>query len=196
MVYTNATEAMADINIVVLNGASSSGKTTLARELQLTFQEPYLRFGTDTVHSMLPSRFAGGKKTQNENIVRTAILGMNSCAATFADAGNNVIVDTVMLNRESVAECARALVRYRAFFIGLFCDDGELRRRSSGRGRDMVNIALQQARYVHTHSIYDLKISTEGKSPSVMAEQVRNLVNSRTKPEAFKRLNDQYTRSS
>ena len=53
---------MAGINIVVLNGASSSGKTTLARELQLTFQEPYLRFGTDTVHSMLPSRFAGGKK--------------------------------------------------------------------------------------------------------------------------------------
>ena len=187
---------MADINIVVLNGASSSGKTTLARELQLTFQEPYLRFGTDTVHSMLPSRFAGGKKTQNEHIVRTALLGMNSCAATFADAGNNVIVDTLMLNRESVAQCAHTLARYRAFFIGLFCDDDELRRRSSGRGPDMVNIALQQARYVHTHSIYDLKINTEGKSPSVMAEQVRNLVNSRTKPEAFKRLNDQYTRSS
>ena len=95
-------------------GESGSGKTTLARELQLTFREPYLRFGTDTVHSMLPSRFAGGKKTQNEHIVRTAVLGMNSCAATFADAGNNVIVDTVMLNRESVAECAHTLARSKA----------------------------------------------------------------------------------
>ena len=187
---------MADINIVVLNGASSSGKTTLAYELQRTFQEPYLRFGTDTVHSMLPSRFAGGKKTQNEHIVRTAVLGMHRSAATFADAGNNVIIDTVMLNRESVAQCAHTLARYRAFFIGLFCDDGELRRRSSDRGRDMVNIALQQARYVHTHSIYDLRINTEGKQPSAMAEQVRNLVNSHTKPEAFKRLNDKFTKSS
>ena len=192
----NGTDAMADINIIVLNGASSSGKTTLARELQLTFQEPYLRLGTDTVHSMLPARFAGGKKTQNEHIVRTAILGMHRCAATFADVGNNVVVDTVMLNRESVAECAHALARYRAFFIGLFCPDDELRRRAADRGRDMVNIALQQARHVHTHSIYDLKINSEGKPPSVMAEQVRNLVNSRTQPEAFKRLNTQYNRST
>ena len=187
---------MADINIVVLNGASCSGKTTLARELQLTFREPYLRFGTDTVHSMLPTRIAGGKKTQNEHIVRTAVLGMHRCAATFADAGNNVIVDTVMLNRESVVECAHTLASYRAFFVGLFCGDDELRRRASDRGGDMVNISLQQARYVHTYSIYDLKINTEGKPPSVMAEQVRNLVNGRTTPEAFRRLNDKYTRSS
>ena len=65
--------------------------------------------------------------------------------------------------------------------------------RASDRGGDMVNISLQQARSVHTYSIYDLKINTEGKPPSVMAEQVRNLVNSRMKPEAFKRLNSQYT---
>lgn len=180
------------INIIVLNGASSSGKTSLARALQDIFEEPYLRLGTDIIHATLPDRFRDRRDAQSERMVRDAITGMHRSAAIMADAGNNVIVDTVMINRVSVGECAQALARNRAFFIGLFCSDEVLRKRAAERGEGMVNIALHQARHVHKHSIYDLKINTEGKPPNIMAEQIKNLVNSRTEPEAFKRLSSQY----
>jgi chloramphenicol 3-O phosphotransferase len=49
------------IEVIVLNGGSSSGKSTIARRLQLILAEPWLTFGTDTlVDAMPPSLQTGG----------------------------------------------------------------------------------------------------------------------------------------
>ncbi len=45
--------------IVVLNGASSAGKTTLARALQDAWPEPALSWGIDAVVTALPRRYLG-----------------------------------------------------------------------------------------------------------------------------------------
>jgi len=42
------------IEVIVLNGASSSGKTTLAASLQDVLEESWLVFGIDTLISALP----------------------------------------------------------------------------------------------------------------------------------------------
>ncbi|HEU0241228.1 MAG TPA: hypothetical protein VFR11_18495 [Micromonosporaceae bacterium] len=46
--------------VIVLNGASSAGKTTLGRALQDRLAEPYLLLGLDTCFQMVPDRWAGG----------------------------------------------------------------------------------------------------------------------------------------
>src|SRR4051794_40086860 len=46
--------------IILLNGASSSGKTTTARALQRLLDEPFLRIDDDNFRDMLPERYFGG----------------------------------------------------------------------------------------------------------------------------------------
>ncbi len=43
--------------VIILNGASSSGKSSLLKELQNTLDEPYLNAGLDKFLWMLPSRY-------------------------------------------------------------------------------------------------------------------------------------------
>ena len=42
--------------IILLNGASSSGKTCIAKELQKLLDEPYMHLGIDTVFTMIPQK--------------------------------------------------------------------------------------------------------------------------------------------
>lgn len=182
---------MTPVNIIVLNGSSCSGKTTLARALQEVFREPYLRLGVDIVHAMLPDRFRDWHNPANEQMVKRALTGMHQSAATMADAGNYIILDTVLVNRSAVLECARALTEHRAFFIGLFCDEAELRKRADARGKGLAETALKQAHHIHAHGHYDLKLNTTGKAPGIMAEQIKNMTESRKSPAAFEQLRAQ-----
>ena len=43
--------------ILILNGTSSSGKSTLIRLLQKDLNQPYLEFGLDKLIWMLPKRY-------------------------------------------------------------------------------------------------------------------------------------------
>ena len=179
---------MIPVNIIVLNGSSCSGKTTLARALQEVFSEPYLRLGVDIVHAMLPDRFRDWHDPKNEQMVKRALSGMYRSAATMADSGNYIILDTVLVNHAAITECAEALVHHRAFLIGVFCDDSELEKRADARGEGLAAIAQQQARHIHSHGHYDLKLNTTGKAPGIMAEQIKNMVDSRMAPTAFDQL--------
>ena len=48
---------MSEGTIIFLNGASSSGKTSIARALQRRLAEPYLMVGPDTLRPQLPKRY-------------------------------------------------------------------------------------------------------------------------------------------
>ena len=182
---------MPPVNIIVLNGSSGSGKTTLARALQEVFTEPYLRFGIDIVYAMLPDRFRDWHNPANEQMVKRALMGMNHSAATMADAGNYIILDTMLVNRAAVLDCARAVAKHRAFFIGLFCDEAELRKRAGARGKGLAETALKQAQHIHAHGHYDLKFNTAGKAPGIMAEQIKLMTESKMAPVAFEQLRAQ-----
>ena len=49
---------MAPGTIIVLNGASSSGKTSIAKALPEALNEPYLHIGLDAFFDMVPGRGA------------------------------------------------------------------------------------------------------------------------------------------
>jgi chloramphenicol 3-O phosphotransferase len=51
--------------IIFLNGASSSGKTAVARALQHILEEPYLLIGVDDAFRMLPERFRDWESPDN-----------------------------------------------------------------------------------------------------------------------------------
>src|SRR3712207_3501356 len=104
-------------HIILLNGTSSAGKTTLAKALQTLFDEPYLRAGVDHFVFMLPGRYlnqphwnevyrytwsADGSIAAIEPgpVGHRLMAAMHRSATACARAGLNVIVDHVLLDRQ------------------------------------------------------------------------------------------------
>lgn len=63
--------------IIYLNGASSSGKTTLAKALQNTFEKFFLLIGIDKIIEWMPEKFNNwtGGEAPREKIRGNRILG-------------------------------------------------------------------------------------------------------------------------
>ena len=104
---------MSEIQILLLNGASSSGKSTLAKALQAQLETPLITLAEDDFWSKLPER-------DHPFEVRYRLYyGFMSCIAALAERGNYVIVDTVADDRDALLECARLLIPYRVLFVGV-----------------------------------------------------------------------------
>jgi len=88
--------------VIVLNGGSSSGKSTIARCLQAILPNPWLTFGTDTLVDAMPGSgtdidfAADGEVTVGEDFRALEAAWIEGIAA-MARAGARVVVDEVFL---------------------------------------------------------------------------------------------------
>ena len=119
--------------VIFLNGTSSSGKSTLATQLQAALTEPYLHIQVDQFLGALPEKCRDWSKPQNARAVYKLVSGMHRCVGTLAAAGNNLIVDTVLANDDNLAECVFVLAHLQVTFVGVYCDIAEAERRESQR---------------------------------------------------------------
>jgi chloramphenicol 3-O phosphotransferase len=94
------------IQVIVLNGGSSSGKSGIARCLQAVLPDPWLAYGTDTLVQampMSPQRSSAGIEfgQDGEVIVGPEFHALETAwiagIAAMAHAGARVIVDEVFL---------------------------------------------------------------------------------------------------
>jgi len=80
--------------IILINGASSAGKSTLARSLQQKLHEPFLHWSFDHLresHALPMARIRNGEL--DWALMRPAIFdGFHRSLPAFAKAGNNLIV--------------------------------------------------------------------------------------------------------
>ena len=75
---------------IFLNGTSSAGKTSIAKALQATMDDPYLYFSADIRKPMLPP-YREGLGWSVEQILDNLRLGYYGCLAAMSDSGNYVI---------------------------------------------------------------------------------------------------------
>lgn len=87
-------EAMNKGKVIILNGFSSFGKTTLAKAIQNTFDELYIRLSIDDFVSMMPIKIV---ENDLGNAFYTSQTILLQTIKTLSDAGTNVVVDNVML---------------------------------------------------------------------------------------------------
>jgi chloramphenicol 3-O phosphotransferase len=177
--------------IIFLNGASSSGKTSIARVLQRTLPAPYLHVPLDSFEQMLPDRYGEGGAFEWPVVFPRLLSGFHHSIAALAAAGNNLIVDHVTVQRDgwssSLMECAYLLSPFRAFLIGVYCPLEELLRREQGRGDRDAGTVMRQFERVHRHGIYDLEVDTSLATPEACAQAVQACVSER-EPFAFAKL--------
>src|SRR4051812_25397225 len=100
--------------IIILNGASSSGKSSILAELQRTLEGPFLNAGIDKFIFMLPSRYLNrplwddvlGKADAAGDQGHLLFSGMHHALAAMARQGNHLLVDHVLVEPRWVEECA------------------------------------------------------------------------------------------
>src|SRR5690242_12764400 len=122
--------------VILLNGASSSGKSTLAKALQRALDEPFLHVSSDqfVAAGMLPDRRdASGPFTWWTEMRPRFFAGFHRCLPALADAGNDLIVEHIIEFRSSRAQLAVLLAGLDAFLLGVHCDVDQLDRRARPR---------------------------------------------------------------
>jgi chloramphenicol 3-O-phosphotransferase len=174
-------------NIIILNGVSSSGKTTLTKALQRAFDEHYFWIANDTFCYMCSEKFwdIDGEATHNR-----AMMAMFHTIKTFSDLGYNVIVDHVFVDIDTVAtleKCIEILSDYKVYFIRVDCEIYELERREKQRGDRNIGQAKYQLDHIHKHNLYDYTVDTSYGNIAELVDNIKDFVEME-QPIAFKIL--------
>jgi chloramphenicol 3-O phosphotransferase len=164
--------------VIVLNGASSSGKTTLARALQALLPDPWLTFGVDTLLAGMPWSGAGidispGGVVTVDGTFRALEAAWIAGIAAMARAGARIVVDEVFLG--GAASQRRWLTAFdglEALWVGVRCDSAVAAARELARGDRIIGLATRQADVVHRGVRYDLEVDTTHAEPATCAQVV------------------------
>ncbi|MCV2392691.1 DUF429 domain-containing protein [Actinotalea sp. M2MS4P-6] len=161
--------------VIVLNGTSSAGKSSLLTALQDRWPGPLIDAGLDRHLAMLPRRYLGaawpevfGYEWHDGEIARVVpgpvghrlVRGMHRSAAALAAAGFDVVVDHVLLEPEWASDLTEVLRGTRAVLVGVLCPADPLVQRERERQSRTLGQALAQLPYVHAHGRYDVEVDT------------------------------------
>ena len=177
-------EQTGSADIVVLNGGSSSGKTTIGRCLQELLPVPWLMLGVDDLIAAMPARsddsvimFAPDGTISVGPAFRQLEAGWYDGIAAIARAGVGVIVDEVFLGGgTSQDRLRRALGGLHVLWVGVRCDPHVAAAREAGRPARVTGMATAQAGVVHQGVLYDLEVNTTSSSALECAQQIKTLV--------------------
>ncbi|MGJ8527518.1 chloramphenicol phosphotransferase CPT family protein [Maritalea sp.] len=148
--------------IIFLHGASSSGKSTLARQLQSIIEEPFWHISIDHLRDagVLPSeRIANGDF--NWSLMRKNFFnGYHNSLAAYARAGNNLILEHILDTKGWIEELTVLFEPFDVFFVGIHCPLDELRKREMARGNREIGSAAKDFENIHEGLTYHLEIDT------------------------------------
>ena len=149
--------------IIILNGPSSSGKTTLALALQKQLNIPFIRFSFDLflVHKALPSEQIKNGTFSWDAMRPSLFRGIHQCIPALATAGNNIIFDHIIETKTWLHELVSLVSELDVFFVGLHCSLPELERREIQRGDRRRGEAQLDFETVHSITSYDLELNSE-----------------------------------
>lgn len=176
--------------IILLNGASSAGKTSIVRALQPILDEAYLEAGIDKFLFMLPHDYLmkphlwhnviGYEKADNGDLLPTVgwhghqlMRGMHRSITALAQTGNNVVADHVLLHPSWLDDCLQVFAGCDVLFVGVKCPLKVLEAREKDRGDRTLGQAAGQAGIIHHRCIYDLEVDTSQLSAAECAEQIK-----------------------
>ncbi len=184
---------MACGKIIILNGASSSGKTSILHALQNLLDEPYLEAGIDKFIFMLPARYLerplwdGVLGLAVQAGVQGEILfsGMHRAIAALARAGNNVLADHVLVEPGWVQDCAALFDGIPAYLVGIQCPLEVLEQRERSRRNRTLGQARLQVPVIHAYCTYDLEVDTSKYTAEECALQIKARVQNGAPPRAL-----------
>ena len=173
-------------SIIFIHGASSSGKSTLARGVQTKIDRPFWHISIDHLRDagVLPSARIKSGEFKWRDMRRPFFDGFHRSLAAYAGAGNNLIIEHILDTPGWHEDLITLLAPFDMFFVGVHCSLPELVRREQARGDRPVGSAEQDFNTIHRGLRYDLEISAELNADDNV-ERVISAWTTRTAPSAF-----------
>jgi chloramphenicol 3-O phosphotransferase len=198
--------------IIILNGGSSAGKTSLAKAIQNIMPEPYMLLGIDVFWMSMPQKQIDLETVDPEyytwveeehngrpyfRIIPGPILDSMMIARYYAIAeylrrGLNVVADDVVWSPLWLEETIKALDGFKAFFIGVFCDDEVAAGREIHRGDRYGGWARGSQIYAHKDAIYDLTLDSSFETPEQCAQTIKEALDSGLHAHAFEQMKKRF----
>jgi chloramphenicol 3-O phosphotransferase len=199
--------------VVVLNGAPRSGKSTIARAIQESFQGTWMNLGVDAFcQYVIPEELRpgiglrpGGERPELEQHVPILFGALYGSVVALSRLGLHVVVDVGHHDDYSrplgiLTRVAEEFADRPAYFIGVRCPvDVVMRRRDAGEAVREARYAksgpdgavpdpvLRWQRAVHDPGIYDLEVDTSVQSARECAVAIRDRLD-QGPPRAFSEL--------
>jgi chloramphenicol 3-O phosphotransferase len=177
--------------VIILNGVSSVGKTTLAEAIQKTARADFLHLSMDGFIAMLPDgrEFAPNwfpvehlqsnegrlVRIHNGPLGKRLLLQMRAFAAELADGGFNVIVDEVCEAAE-IESYRELLVGHKMHVVKVTANLAEVERRERERGDRLIGLAREQDGRIHTDIEYDQVVDTSVRSSDECATDILSAI--------------------
>ena len=201
--------------IVILNGAPRSGKSSIVAAIQDTFEGVWMNLGVDVhVRYVTPPRYRpglglrpGGERPDIAPFVPVFYAALYGSIAAHSQLGLNVVVDVGHHGADPAArgvlgDCARRLGGLPVLFVGVRCPiDVIMQRRDAGQpgregqyltssaGSPIPETVQRWQREVHVPGVYDLEVDTSVLSPEQCADAIRRRLDEGPRhPTAFTRL--------
>jgi chloramphenicol 3-O phosphotransferase len=189
--------------VIYLNGTSSSGKSSIARALQERTDELYLHVQLDVFMQMVPPHGweradgmvltflpAYGAQVDFGPVCQPLFSGFHRSLAALASAGNQLIVDDVLLEDRWLREALEALVEHEVCFVGVHCPVEVAEARERQRSDRAEGVARGQYDQVHRHGVYDVEVDTSLLTPQACAERILEAQQRLRSSTAFERLRE------
>lgn len=149
--------------IIFLHGASSSGKSTLARALQARIEKPFWHVSIDHLRdaSVLPTkRFSDGEFLWSD--FRGGFFdGFHGSLKAYADAGNNLILEHILDTEGWLDKLVSLFSAHDVFFAAVHCPLDVLVEREAARGDRPPGSAKRDFETIHIGKVYDLELQSE-----------------------------------
>ena len=184
--------------VIVLNGPSAAGKSSLQRSIQRLASVPYLSVGIDDLfNDVFPDEHGKlGMKTEHDferdlrwvtikdNLVylhvgsqgQKIVDGMNKAIVAYAKAGNNVVVDYIMYEQRWMQDLRHELQGCPVYFVGVTVPLDVLQAREQARSTSPVGHAGSHYDTVHAGNVYDLWIDNSQGTPDEGAMKILEFV--------------------
>ncbi|OXS90109.1 hypothetical protein B7H01_18600 [Pandoraea apista] len=177
--------------IVVLNGPSSAGKSSLAKYLRENLVEHHLHIELDAFRNMEPANYWDVEKSVAQVRVAALCRAINATTATFSRHGQAVIVDHV-LSPDAWHYLLEDLIDLPVFIIGVFCSLEILIKRELTRADRKIGLAKSQFDSIHANRHYDYTVDTSSSSTSDCGQSILKWLRSRPTPTAFTTMHQQF----
>jgi chloramphenicol 3-O phosphotransferase len=186
---------MTDARVIVLNGATSAGKSTLAKALQRGFAargEAWMVIALDDFFARVPPEWfqigdhcgphaEAGMVFESVNgsierrvgpFGRTLLAAYRAAVAAIARGGLDVIVDEVLLSTEDWDGWQRELAGLDVTWVAVEAPLAVLLERERERGDRVIGMAAAQFDVVHSFATYDVRVDTTKLTPEQAADRV------------------------
>jgi chloramphenicol 3-O phosphotransferase len=165
-------------DVILLNGTSSAGKSSIARALQRRAGIPLYHVSLDTFTDM----FLWEAITDPAEKQRCHGIGVNNfhqALVMFAKGSFGMVVDHLILGPEWDKATRAALAGRRVFFIGVRCPLAVIEARERARPDRHPGMAAGQFGHVHRHQVYDFEVDTSLATPEECADLILAFIRNR-----------------